>query len=800
VERPLNAGESSRAVESAGRDAGREVGLRDISRTGLSPDPLKLGSVLAALATVIGALILIGWLAGLPLLTSWLPGLVNAKPNAGLCLVLLGLAVALMPLAGSRAHRTAYVLAAAVVAISGATLFEYASGTSLGIDQVLATDTLGVAPYPNRFAFQVGLALLAAAAAVLVYGRRFRSIGWTELLALTTGVIGVAGLFGYAYGSVALRDLGSTTQVSLPASVGLVSIACGLLVIDPGHATVRLMWDPGTAGQLLRRFVPVALLVVPAGAWLRLQGERAGLFDEATGLAVLVAFESLILAAVGAWTVGRTQRLEAERSRANVALAALGAASSTPLIETAPIGLAVLDRDLRFLYSNPALARMNGLDAMAHLGQRIDRVLPGISPDIVRFLEGVAQRGEPVREIDLGPKLGSGGSSGRLLMSAEPLRDSSGEIAGVAVSVVEVAEPRHRDDAAAAVAEMRRQARAIGESIPYGIWIAEPDGQMQYLSDSFLSLIGIPMDEARGFGWMRAIAPESAADTMRDWRDTMAAGRPWNYELVIAGPNRGRQTVLSRGMPIRDDQGRVTSWAGINLDITDRKDAETFRDAFVGILSHELRTPVTSIYAASTLLERPGLDDVHRDGLVEDISHEAERLRRLVEDLLVLAKSERGAIQVRTEPVLLQHILPRVCDQERARWPEQRIELSVPARLPVARAEEAFVEQIVRNLLENAGKYGAPGEPIEVIADAPDGWPRIRVLDRGPGVDPEEAERLFELFYRSERTARIAGSGIGLFVAHRLVESIGGSIWAKPRDPGPGAEFGFQLQPVPEDL
>jgi PAS domain S-box-containing protein len=763
-------------------------------------DPVGLGILLSGLAAAIGATITAGWLLGLPLLMSWIPGLVDARPNAGVCLLLLGLAVALLGLPGKWQRRAAFGLAAIVAVICCATLFEYASGTNLGIDQALVRDTAGISPHPGRFAAQSGSAWLAMAAAVLLCGRRLRAVGLTEPLALASGVVGAAGLFGYAYGSIALRDLGSSTQVSLPASVATILISAGLLVIDRNHATVRLMWDPGTAGQLLRRFVPVAILVVPAGAWLRLQGERAGLFDEPTGLAILVAFESLILASVGAWTVARTQRLEAERSRANVALATLGAAASTPLIETAPIGLAVLDKDLRFLYSNPALARMNGLDAMAHLGQRIDRVVSGLAPEVVKALERVAERGESAHEVEFAAKPDGRPVAERLLLSAEPLRDSDGEIAGLAISVVEVTDWQHHGQAAAAVAEMRRQARAIGESIPYGIWISDPDGQMQYLSESFLSLVEMPMEAAKGLGWLKSIAPELEPETLRDWRSTMSTGRPWNHELVIAAPNRSRQTVLSRGTPIRDDHGRITSWAGINLDITDRKDAETFREAFVGILSHELRTPVTAIYAASTLLERPGLDEVQRDGLVDDISHEAERLRRLVEDLLVLAKTERGAIQVHTEPVLLQHILPRVCDQERTRWPDRRFELSIPAPLPVARAEEAFVEQIARNLLENAAKYGAPGEPIEVICDAPDGWPRVRVLDRGPGVDPAEAERLFELFYRSDRTSRIAGSGIGLFVAHRLVESIGGSIWARPRDPGPGAEFGFRLQPVPEEL
>ena len=366
-------------------------------------------------------------------------------------------------------------------------------------------------------------------------------------------------------------------------------------------------------------------------------------------------------------------------------------------------------------------------------------------------------------------------------------------------SLIEITERTHRDEALAAASELRRQAQVIGESIPFGIWVADPAGEMQYLSESFLEAVGQTIEQARGSGWMRALAPEVAERTRRDWGLSIDAEISWNHEMVLIGADGRRLTVLSRGFPVHDESGRVTSWAGLNLDITDRKEAEAFREAFAGILSHELKTPITSIFAASTLLRRPGNDAAMQAELVGDVAHEAERLIRLVEDLVVLARTERGTIQIRTEPILLQRVLPRVCEQEQRRWPDIRFDLAISPSLPVARADEDFIEQIVRNLLGNAAKYGPPGGPIELVADAPDGCPRVRVLDRGPGVDPAEADRLFEVFYRSERTARVSGSGIGLFVAHRLVESIGGTIWARPRDDGFGAEFGFLLQPLTAD-
>ena len=519
-----------------------------------------------------------------------------------------------------------------------------------------------------------------------------------------------------------------------------------------------------------------------------------GLDDESVGIQAIRhgAQDYLVKGRVSDELLRRSLRYAIERWR-------LQAAVSTPLIETAPIGLAVLDYQLHFLYVNPALAGLDGLPAVAHLGQRIERVVPELGIDTVELLERVVATGQAVNDVEVNGPSPAGSEPATWLLSAVSLRDAAGETVGLTISVVEITERKHRERALTALAELRRQAQAIGESIPFGIWIAEPDGRMKYLSESFLELVGMTMDQARDFGWMEALGADATGPTKRDWLDSIVAGRSWNYEYEIEGSDGRRHTVLSLGNAVGDDIGTVTGWAGINLDITDRREADAFRDAFVGILSHELRTPITSIYAASTLLGRPGLDDARRAELVADVSEEAERLRRLVDDLLVLAKAERGAIPVELEPVLLRHVLPRLCDDEKRRRPGLKLVVIVDRPVPVAKAEEAFVEQIVHNLLGNAAKYGPAAGPIDVIVDGLDGWPRVRVLDRGPGVDPEEADRLFELFYRSERTSRVAGSGIGLFVAKRLVEAIGGTIWAKPRDDGPGAEFGFCLQPLGEE-
>jgi K+-sensing histidine kinase KdpD len=237
-------------------------------------------------------------------------------------------------------------------------------------------------------------------------------------------------------------------------------------------------------------------------------------------------------------------------------------------------------------------------------------------------------------------------------------------------------------------------------------------------------------------------------------------------------------------------------------DVTEARRREAVRETFIGVLSHELRTPVTTIFGGAKLLSRPTstLDEETTRGIFRDIAEEAERLQRLVEDVVALNRFGDEAGDVGAEPVLLQRLIPRVVGSEEGRWPGVTFEVDIAPGLPTVTADPTYVEQVVRNLLSNAAKYGGAGSTVRVVAeDDPDAREVIvRVLDNGPGFAPEETSRLFELFYRSPGTAgTAAGAGIGLFVCARLIAAMGGRIWAAPRVEG-GAEFGFALAELEE--
>ena len=299
---------------------------------------------------------------------------------------------------------------------------------------------------------------------------------------------------------------------------------------------------------------------------------------------------------------------------------------------------------------------------------------------------------------------------------------------------------------------------------------------------------------------------EPAADRRRPTAAEPRAGAvegPAEVRLV----DRPEQWLELRVYPVGGVTGRIAEpdeadgRIAVMRDVTRARQARAQREAFLGILSHELRTPITTIYAGSKVLARDeALESAAtRRELAADISAEAERLFRLVEDLLVMTRVERGGLQLANEPVLLQRVLAAAIRLETAHWPDTRFLLRGPADMPAVAGDATYVEQVARNLLSNAAKYSPSGTPVEVRLDAGDGEVIVRVLDRGGGFQSEEADDLFELFYRSPGTAaQASGAGIGLFVCRRLISAMRGRIWAKPRTGG-GAEFGFALRRYGED-
>jgi K+-sensing histidine kinase KdpD len=256
---------------------------------------------------------------------------------------------------------------------------------------------------------------------------------------------------------------------------------------------------------------------------------------------------------------------------------------------------------------------------------------------------------------------------------------------------------------------------------------------------------------------------------------------------------------VSRRAAIALDNARLFAEAQRTAD--ELRVANAAKDEFLGLVSHELKTPITTILGNAEVLERRAaeLSEESRSAALGDIRGEAERLHRIIDNLLVLARLEQGK-RIEAEPMLVRRVVDTVVTAHRRLFPRREIRAHYDiAPTPVLGSRD-YLEQILRNLISNAEKYSPPGKPIDVVVTRQGAELQVRVLDEGPGIAEDEAESLFTPFFRSHATANMAhGVGIGLAVCKRLIEAQGGGAWAARRSSEGGSEFGFWLPVVEED-
>jgi two-component system sensor histidine kinase KdpD len=221
--------------------------------------------------------------------------------------------------------------------------------------------------------------------------------------------------------------------------------------------------------------------------------------------------------------------------------------------------------------------------------------------------------------------------------------------------------------------------------------------------------------------------------------------------------------------------------------------ADELKSALLNAVSHDLRSPLAAIIASAGSLQQTDVSwtDTERLDFAEGIENEAQRLNRLVGNLLDLSRIESGSLKPDLGWYDLASLVHEVVGRLKPALNEHKVRLSLPDDLPPLALDYIEIDEVLSNLLENAVKYTAPGTPIDVEIHRDKDEVRVEVADEGPGIPPAALPRLFEPFYRAAGS-KVRGTGLGLAVARGLVEAHGGRIWAANRDTG-GATISFTL-------
>jgi PAS domain S-box-containing protein len=338
------------------------------------------------------------------------------------------------------------------------------------------------------------------------------------------------------------------------------------------------------------------------------------------------------------------------------------------------------------------------------------------------------------------------------------------------------------------------RARLI-DSIDEAVITTDPTGKVLYWSKQAAEMYGWAPEEVLGRQVAELTVPTESREDAERIMDLLRAGQGWKGIFEVTRRDGTRFPAEVSLTPVRDESGQLVAITGRTRPAAREDLAEAvlkMNAELLALIAHEVRNPLTAIIGNAVIL-RSRARTLEPDVLEEvsgDLLRESQRLHETFENLLALAKEESSGAE--SGPVALHSVTEKVIVDHNRRQPNRKINLS-SAENVLAEGNPSYVDLVLRNLLSNAEKYSPPDQPIDIDLTTKGDEAIMSVSDRGPGIPPEDRDRIFSSFFRSPTHRGMAsGLGLGLTVSKRLVELQGGLISVKER-PGGGSTFVVSL-------
>jgi signal transduction histidine kinase len=361
---------------------------------------------------------------------------------------------------------------------------------------------------------------------------------------------------------------------------------------------------------------------------------------------------------------------------------------------------------------------------------------------------------------------------------------------------------RRSEDLSAQLRKRVSELQAILSTMADALIMLDAEGRLVSLNraarellcvDDVSLILGQPVERQAWGEW--PLGASEIADTLAPLIESLKAGDvPAEAEVRLE--RQGRRVLSFTGTSLTDRLGRVTGSVIIVRDVTARREVEEIKDEMLSVASHDLRTPVTVIRSQAQLLRRAirngaiTLEEVNAG--LGSIVDETARLGKLLTLLLDLSRIEAGRLDIERGFVDLGALASKTVAEVQSTTTRHQLTVNVVG--PVAGTwDEARLQQVLTNLLTNAIKYSPNGGSIEVSVRARGDDVTVCVTDQGVGLEPDEAQHVFERFFRAKSMRRLEGSGLGLYICQSILAAHGGRIWVESAGRDRGSSFCFQL-------
>ena len=371
----------------------------------------------------------------------------------------------------------------------------------------------------------------------------------------------------------------------------------------------------------------------------------------------------------------------------------------------------------------------------------------------------------------------------------EPIKNIQGERTGIVAHGYDVTD---QVVARQKVEESEARLSFMADSMPQQVWTATPDGALDYVNQYAVNYFNRSAEEIVGDGWQKVIHPDDLAECIQLWTESLETGKPYQVLFRLRKSDNTYRWHLGRALPLMNEK-KVLKWFGTNTDIDDQKRLERQKDDFIAIVSHELKTPVTSIKAFNQVLQNRFIraGDEKSAVLLGKMDAQINKLTSLITDLLDVTKIEEGQLQFNENFFSFDQLVDEVVEEIQRSVNKHTIEKQ-GATTKTIYGDKDRIEQVIINFLTNAIKYSPHASKIIVKSFFEHDRVTLCVQDFGIGIPEEKQQQVFERFYRVSGNETVPGIGLGLYISAEIIRRQRGTIWVESEQ-GKGATFCFSL-------
>ena len=343
--------------------------------------------------------------------------------------------------------------------------------------------------------------------------------------------------------------------------------------------------------------------------------------------------------------------------------------------------------------------------------------------------------------------------------------------------------------------DRERKFRLLADAMPHLVWTGNAYGDLNYFNQSFYNFSGLKEDELMSNGWMQLVHPDDRERSEAGWKEAVDKGKDFIIEHRFVNAEGQYRWQLSRAVPQKDILDNIRMWVGTSTDIQDIKELDEQKDLFIGIASHELKTPITTVKGYVQLLQ-----DMYAGQQDDFLNHSLDRMHRqiltltdLISDLLDLSKIKSGSLYFNKENFDVSELAAEIISNTKDMNPAHTIGFDAGTGAMV-HADKNRIAQVLINFLTNAIKYSPDSKLIKVKVDKGSDNVTVSVTDQGIGITKSDQEKIFQRFYRVEgkNEKTFPGFGIGLFISAEIIKKHAGQIGVTSEQ-GVGSTFFFTI-------